>query len=170
MLEAHIVEDITTEQETFWNTTGTHDSMVVTELLDKIAGKVGMNAIHRYLPDEHYWPERSLKTATSFTEKPTTSWSSDLPRPVHLLPKPEVIEVTVPMPDYPPMLFRYKGELHTICKADGPERIEQEWWQDESLYRDYYCVEDESGSRYWLFRLGDYSTDEPKWFIHGFFA
>ena len=57
-----------------------------------------------------------------------------------------------------------------IKKADGPERIEQEWWLEQGRYRDYYCVEDENGSRYWLFRLGDYSDCEPQWFIHGFFA
>jgi protein ImuB len=52
------------------------------------------------------------------------------------------------------MLFRYKGELHKIVKADGPERIEQEWWLQQGDHRDYYSVEDEAGRRYWLFRSG----------------
>jgi protein ImuB len=68
------------------------------------------------------------------------------------------------------MLFRYKEEVHNIKKADGPERIEQEWWLEEGMYRDYYSVEDEKGARYWLFRSGAYDQGEPKWFIHGFFA
>jgi len=69
------------------------------------------------------------------------------------------------------MLFRYLGKLHKIKKADGPERIEQEWWLQEGPHRDYYTVEDEEGRRYWLFRSGHYSEDEkPRWFIHGFFA
>ena len=69
------------------------------------------------------------------------------------------------------MLFRYKGELHRIKKADGPERIEREWWLETGAHRDYYCVEDEKGQRYWLFRLGHYDADQPhQWFIHGFFA
>jgi protein ImuB len=169
VIEAPIVEDAPATQEAFW-ATSSHDDMEVMELLDRIGGKVGMNTIHRYLPDEHYWPERSLKIAGSFEEKETTPWRTDLPRPVHLLPKPELIEVSVPMPDYPPLLFIYKGQLHNIKKADGPERIEQEWWIENGLYRDYYCVEDESGRRYWLFRSGSYDTCDPKWFIHGFFA
>jgi hypothetical protein len=41
------------------------------------------------------------------------------------------------------MQFRYKGKLYPIAKSDGPERIEQEWWLADGLYRDYYCVEDE---------------------------
>ena len=108
--------------------------------MDRIAGKLGVHTIHRYLPDEHYWPERTIKIASSLSEIAQTPWRIDLPRPIHLLPTPEKIDVTVPIPDYPPMLFHYKGELHNIKKADGPERIEQEWWQQQGLYRDYYCV------------------------------
>ena len=91
-------------------------------------------------------------------------------RPLQLLAIPEKIEVTAPIPDYPPMLFRHKGKLHTIIKADGPERMEQEWWIAGGRHRDYYYVEDEEGKRYWLFRSGHYETDKHRWFIHGFFA
>jgi len=168
--EAPIVEDISAQQDALWDFTEGGNGTAIGELLDRIAGKLGADTIHRYLPDEHYWPERSVKAATSLAEQPQTSWRTDLPRPIHLLPKPETIEVTVPMPDYPPMLFRYKGELHNVSKADGPERIEQEWWLNQGLYRDYYCIEDENGARYWLFREGSYEQRDPKWFIHGFFA
>jgi protein ImuB len=69
------------------------------------------------------------------------------------------------------MNFRYKGKLHTIKKADGPERIQPEWWLKKEEFRDYYVVENEEGKRYWLFRAGHYSADKnPSWFIHGFFA
>ena len=68
------------------------------------------------------------------------------------------------------MLFRYRGKLHRIKKADGPERIEREWWISEGAHRDYYCVEDEEGARYWLFRSGHYTDDNTqRWFLHGFF-
>jgi len=170
VLEAPVVEDLSAEQEALWAVSGSHDAAVIAELLDKIAGKVGPNAIHRYLPAEHYWPEWSFVLSTSLQEKPQTEWRTDQPRPVHLLPVPEPILVTVPIPDYPPMLFHYKGNLHKVVKADGPERIEREWWIDAGEHRDYYCVEDENGARYWLFRLGHYASGEPKWFLHGFFA
>lgn len=169
VLEAPVVEVLSSNQEAIWNFSYNRE-MEIAELLDRIAVKVGMNTIHRYLPDEHHWPERSYKLATSLQEEATTTWQDELPRPVHLLPNPELIEVTVAMPDYPPMLFKYKGNLHRVQKADGPERIEQEWWIEQGLYRDYYCVEDDKGERYWLFRLGHYHNAEPKWFIHGFFA
>jgi protein ImuB len=69
------------------------------------------------------------------------------------------------------MLFRHQGRLHKIIKADGPERIEPEWWLQTGQHRDYYCVEDEEGRRFWLFRLGHYDAEKTyQWFIHGFFA
>jgi protein ImuB len=169
-VEASVVEDISAMQDALWDFTEGGNGAAIGELLDRIAGKLGADTIHRYLPDEHYWPERSVKAASSLTEQPQASWRTELPRPIHLLRTPETIEVTVPMPDYPPMLFRYKGELHNVTKADGPERIEQEWWLNQGLYRDYYCIEDEKGARYWLFREGSYEQGDPKWFIHGFFA
>lgn len=169
MVEAAKVEAMSAAQDALWNTLNQNNAEVA-ELLDRLAGKVGIHSIRRYLPQEHHWPERSVKPAADFDEKPATSWPENLPRPVHLLPKPETIEVTVPLPDYPPILFRYKAKVFNISKADGPERIEQEWWIEDGLYRDYYCVEDDTGGRYWLFRLGHYNDDDSEWFIHGFFA
>lgn len=170
VLDATIVEDLTSAQDALWATKDSRDNAAVAELLDRIAGKLGMEVIHRYLPDEHHWPERSIKLASSLNEKPHIPWSKSKPRPIQLLRRPEPIEVTVRIPDYPPMLFQHKGKVHRIAKADGPERIEQEWWIEKGVYRDYYCVEDQKGARYWLFRLGCYSNDDVKWFLHGFFA
>lgn len=170
MLEATTVEDYAVALEQLWNIGKAEHEKDVSELLDRIAGKIGMSAIHRYLPAEHYWPEHSMKEAACLSEKPQTMWRTDKPRPVHVLPQPEQIEVLVPLPDYPPILFKYKSKLHRISKADGPERIEREWWLKDGEHRDYYCVEDEAGGRYWLFRLGSYENNNPEWFIHGFFA
>ena len=171
VLEAPKVEDDLPMQERLWSNHRDLDNTVLFELLDRLSGKFGRHHIHRYLPDEHFWPERSVRHASSLTEKLTAEWIVDRPRPIQLLSKPERIIVTAPIPDYPPMNFRYKGQLHTIRKADGPERIEQEWWLQEGEHRDYYYVEDEEGCRYWLFRSGPYSADRTyQWFIHGFFA
>jgi protein ImuB len=170
LLEAPIIEDIEPAQDVLWETTNSKKEIELAELLDRIAIKMGQGSIHRYFPDEHYWPERSVKVVTSIQEQLSVKWRIGVPRPIHLLSKPEPIVVTVPIPDYPPMHFHYKGKLHNVVKADGPERIEQEWWIEDGLYRDYYCIEDEYGARYWVFRLGQYNREEPKWFIHGFFA
>ena len=169
-LSAQKTEDLIVVQDTFWNKTASLQNKDLSELLDGLQSRFGSNTIHRYLPAEHYLPERSIQLSASLSEQPATAWSLDKWRPIQLLQKPEPIQVTAPIPDYPPMNFRYKGKLHSVTKADACERIEPEWWLDGGLHRDYYIVEDEEGKRYWLFRLGHYNADTiPPWFIHGFF-
>lgn len=171
LLEAPVVEEADAAQETFWKKGGKLDDPQVSELIDRLAGKLGSEKIFRYLPAAHYWPERSVQPALSLQQERSTEWRLDRPRPLHLLHPPEPIEVTAPVPDYPPMLFRHRGVLHRVLRADGPERIEQEWWISDGPHRDYYCVEDEEGRRYWLFRLGHYTAGRTEqWFLHGMFA
>jgi len=170
VLEAPHTEEVTASQEALWEANFQNDTRVA-ELLDRIASRIGTGGVKRYLPVERHWPEHSVRPATSLQETTTVPWQMDLPRPIYLLPQPEAIEATVRLPDYPPLLFRYKGAVHTIVKADGPERIEQEWWLQSGQYRDYYIVEDEKGARFWLFRSGPYDAENrPKWYLHGFFA
>lgn len=171
LLEASGVEEYFARPGQLWSGAGSLQDIRLTEMVDRIAGRIGAENIIRYLPDEHYWPERSFKPADTLGEPVTSVWKTDHPRPLHVLPQPEPVTVTAPVPDYPPMSFRYKEILHTIKKADGPERIEAEWWVAEGEHRDYYIVEDEAGARYWLFRLGHYTGEKPhRWFLHGFFA
>lgn len=174
VLQAPVVEEVIAGQTALWVTDEDKglENAELAELLDRLAGKLGeKNTIRRYLPLEHHWPERSVKPSASLAEKPATAWGSGRPRPIRLLAIPEPVEVTAPIPDYPPMLFIHRNELHRIKKADGPERIEREWWIEAGELRDYYQVEDEEGRRYWLFRSGHYSGDKPvRWYLHGFFA
>lgn len=171
LLKASLIEKMPLQQESLWTKGSGLNNSHLAELLDRLAMKLGFDSFHRYLPDEHHWPERSIKTAASLLEKPTTTWNANRQRPTRLLSRPEPIEVTAPIPDYPPMTFRYRGKVHFIKKADGPERIEREWWTDPGEHRDYYQVEDEDGQRYWLFRSGHYAGEKSyQWFIHGFFA
>lgn len=171
ILEAPEVEDSEPVQEALWAGSPGLDDQGLTELLDRLAGKLGAGSIHRYLPDKHFWPERSFKHEPSLQAKAENSWRTSKPRPVQLLPRPEPVFVAAPIPDYPPIIFRYKDKVHAIKKTDGPERIEREWWMDEGEHRDYYIVEDEQGERYWLFRSGHYQPNQShQWFLHGFFA
>lgn len=170
MLEAPKVESLVPAQSKMWEGSGGLHDQRLAELIDRLSNKIDGSRIYRYLPDEHYWPERSVKKTTSLSEVPTTQWRTDVVRPLQLLPTPEPIDVAAPIPDYPPMLFRHKGNVHNIVRADGPERIEQEWWLQQGQHRDYYRVEDEHGNRYWLFRLGHYHDEKFQWFLHGYFA
>jgi protein ImuB len=171
ILDAPKVGDVEVPQGAMWTATPGLDDQSVTQLLDRVAGKVGAGVIHRYLPATRYWPERSIKGALTLSEKPIADWSTSRPRPTELLKQPDPIEVMALIPDHPPKFFIYKGVQHLVAKADGPERIEREWWLDQGEHRDYYQVEDDKGQRYWLFRSGHYGAEKKyKWFIHGFFA
>ncbi|WP_017259528.1 Y-family DNA polymerase [Pedobacter arcticus] len=170
VLEASGIEPVELLQQPIWTSSHESDEQLLAEVLDRIALRAGKNAIQRYLPQAHYWPERSIKKVNSLEEKPTIPWPTDKPRPTHLLAVPQPVLVSAPIPDYPPILFVYKGKRHDIKKADGPERIEREWWIESGEHRDYYVVEDETGKRYWLFRSGHYAEERSEWFIHGFFA
>lgn len=51
-----------------------------------------------------------------------------------------------------PAAFRWRGRVHRIIRADGPERIAPEWWRRPGgAARDYYRIEDGDGRRFWLF-------------------
>jgi protein ImuB len=169
VMEATRVDDMETVQEQIWAEPKGLGDTTLAELLDRIAGKVGNDAISRYLPSQNHWPERSVKLAGSLTEEPQSDWPEIL-RPVSLLTVPEPIEVMALVPDNPPKVFTYKGKRHQIVKADGPERIGREWWQDHGEHRDYYIVEDDQGCRYWVFRSGHYDSEDAHWYLHGYFA
>jgi protein ImuB len=90
------------------------------------------------------------------------------------------VEVTALAPDDPPRLFRWRGVIHRVRLAEGPERLAPEWWrapfdtaderESELGGRDYYQVENETGARFWLFREGRYRSDRPtRWWLHGLF-
>lgn len=171
-LGAPKVEDVNVEQATLWETTRELEKSGLPELIDRIINVVvEKNAVRRYLPNAHYWPERSMREAVSIQEKSDGIWPEAEEMPVFVLQQPQAIEVTAAMPDYPPMHFKYRSRLYTITKADGPERIANEWWLDAAPYRDYYALEDNKGARYWVYSSGD-DTGSPgrQWFIHGFFA
>ncbi len=95
-------------------------------------------------------------------------------RPIRLLARPQPIDVTAALPDAPPVLFRWRKVLHRIVRAEGPERIEPEWWRGDAdaggETRDYYRVESTAGLRFWVFREGIYGAGRlPRWYLHGLF-
>jgi protein ImuB len=169
ILAATRTEDMNPAQDALFESQG-FDNAALPELVDRLAAKLGPGRIYRTLPRESHWPERAVKSTGSIAEEKTAPWTAK-PRPIRILPRPEPVEVMAPVPDYPPMLFRHNGRLHRIARADGPERIEPEWWVARGIARDYYRLEDEDGQRYWIFRAGQYSAEKvSQWFLHGYFA
>src|ERR1700733_10775136 len=114
MIEALKAEKISPHQEKLWDAICGLENPGLSELMDRLANRFGNTPIRRFLPSEHYLPERSFKESVSLTESSGTPWLTGRPRPLQILSRPELIEVAAPIPDYPPMLFRYQGKLHII--------------------------------------------------------
>ena len=163
ILDATKTEPAIDKQSLLWSGKSGTQSEMVAELLDNIAARIGASNIHRYLPAEHYLPEKIAQNTIDLNAQ-AADWRSDKPRPLQLLDPPEAIEAMALTPDYPPKQFIHRKERHIIANADGPERIECEWWEQPDGYRDYFNVEDEEGRRYWI-----YANADKYWFLHGYF-
>jgi protein ImuB len=146
--------------------------MDLARLVDRLANRLGPRAPARPLPRESHVPERVVDFAPVLGNRAVKAvWDPAKPRPVRLLARPEPIEVVAPLPDDPPLLFRWRRQAHRVRRSAGPERIADEWWREIAAPRDYYQVEDEAGRRFWLYRAGLYDAETlPRWFLHGFFA
>lgn len=148
-------------------------------LIDRLVNRLGENRVWRADPYQSHVPERSVVRVAPLDPPAMAGWDPDRPRPTRLFRKPEAITAVAKLPDDPPMQFYWRGRAHRVRRAEGPERIGQEWWRagigegetGPGKVRDYYRVEDEAGGRFWIYRQGLYGGDEtPKWWIHGLFG
>ncbi len=151
------------------------DPAELAALIDRLANRLGAGALCRLVPQESHVPERAAQPAPVFASAAGMAWDATRLRPIRLLPRPEPIEAVVaPIPDDPPVQFRWRRLQHQVRRAEGPERILGEWWRgagEAATLRDYYCVEDEKGRRFWLYRAGLYRPEAAaRWFMHGLFA
>ncbi len=145
-------------------------------VIDELANRLGAARLWRLAPQASHVPERAQRREPPLA--PLPSWPEAVAfRPLRLLPRPEPIAATAPLPDQPPRQFRWRGRLYRVRAASGPERIAADWWQqpavagrqETDLLRDYYRVEDSEGNRFWVFRAG-LAAATARWFLHGLFA
>ncbi len=178
-IEAATLEAIETSQarplQIRWDGSTRPDSLA--PLIDRLINRTGVLDVWRDGPYPSHLPERARHSTPPLAPAGSSDgcgWDPSRPRPVRLLSRPEPVEAVALAPDDPPQLFRWRGVLHRVHRAEGPERLAPEWWRlDEEEAkrvpaRDYYRVEDESGCRFWLYRAGAHSSDGPaRWWLHG---
>jgi protein ImuB len=92
-------------------------------------------------------------------------WPNGSFRPLRLARRPIPLEALAIAPEGPPIRFAWAGREYRVAVHWGPERIETGWWRGRPIRRDYYRVETDEGSRYWLFRR----LRDGRWFLHGWF-
>ncbi|GGF12160.1 protein ImuB [Aliidongia dinghuensis] len=181
-LEAHAVEAMAPRQQ---GLDARADQGAVAPLVDRLANRLGARNVLGLVPVDSHLPERAARLVSLLDGRSRQpggkqpDWTSRQPRPIRLLAHPDPIEVMAPVPDDPPLMFRWRRVPHRVRRAEGPERIALEWWHEPPIgaegagtdgIRDYYRVEDEAGRRFWLYRRGLYRPEvPPAWFLHGFF-
>lgn len=145
-------------------------------LVDRLVNRLGEGQVWRAEVFESHVPERAVRSAPAIGAPASDGWDPDRPRPIRLFAHPEAIEVLARLPDDPPMVFTWRGRRRRVRRAEGPERIAEEWWRRPvdtvrtGHVRDYYRVEDEAGERFWIFRAGLYGHGDVRWWLHGVFA
>ncbi len=124
-------------------------------LLDRLRNRLGLQAIEQIGCRDEHLPELAVHVSAGPAGEPAPAGPHCAQRPFWLMPQPQAL-------GRHRRQLRWNGPLRLVY---GPERIEDNWWQ-EAVSRDYYIAEDGQGQYYWVFRdrlgLG--------WHIHGIFA
>lgn len=177
---------------------GQNDSgTALARLVDRLSGRLGADRVCRLEPVASHWPERawirrSLLAEDGGISDDTQRAETSGPlraRPLLLLARPEPIGVIAEVPEGAPVRLLWRRVSRRIVRSEGPERIAPEWWRAKAAggdapalrSRDYYQLEDDTGTRYWVFREGLYARDEvgdgesgdgagPRWYLHGLFG
>jgi protein ImuB len=149
-------------------------------LVERLSARFTPEQVVRFVSRDTHIPERAAEAIPALSsEQSAITWvvqdSGEPPlRPLFLFTPPHAIDVTASVPDGPPHRFFWRRVEHAIVKAEGPERIAQEWWRDagQAMTRDYFRLEDTAGRRFWVYREGLYGMEvtNPRWFLHGIFA
>jgi protein ImuB len=186
VLAAEVVEPLLPEPLA-WRGMGAGDldqARDLAPLVDRLSNRLGEGAVAQLAPQASHLPERAQRRVPALVREkpepfPERRRQDEAPaRPLRLLARPEPIEAVAPVPDQPPVLFRWRQALHRVARVRGPERLAPEWWRAPEadpavLTRDYFAVEDTEGGRFWLFREGLYlagAASLPRWYLHGMFA
>ena len=137
------------------------EAAALAELLDRLGQRL---RVRRAAAVASHWPERMIALGDPHAAVPglPAGWGVQ-PAPVLLLRRHLAVQVVAALPDDPPSLLRWRGAAHRVRQAEGPLRLEPEWWRTraEAAPRDYYRVELPSGARLWLYRAG------LDWCLHG---
>ena len=151
--------------ELFASTAGQAESMA--RLVERLASRLGAEAVHRYSLVADHRPERSFALRPALQgdaarERTQQDLADALPpRPSWLLTQPVALMVRNEKPCY----------LGSLTMLAGPERIEAGWWDDALAARDYFIAGNDSKMLLWVYReRASVAEDTPGWFLHGFFG
>lgn len=119
------------------------------EVLEQLAARLGESNVFRLALRNDHRPECAGQQLPLGQHPPSHQpETQSLPRPLWLLAEPKLAP--------PNLLFK-----------SGPERLENGWWEEPDVRRDYYTACDTQGSRYWVFER----REQPGvFYLHGYFS
>lgn len=166
-LRATTIEKLSPEQLALLEQQRHDADAELSRLIELLALRLGPKSFVRAEPVQSHLPERAYRCVQADAD--VRSSVMEMParvRPLHLFSTPiEVPAIASPSPDSEgaPISFTWKGHVHRIIYAQGPERICGPWWEGRNKTRDYFDAEDAAGRRFWMFRV----RETGKWYVQG---
>ena len=180
MLTADVVEPMLACQTALEAGTETRRTESLAALIDRLTARLGEDRVLTPEAVDSWIPERAERLRPALGRSVAADAGGMGRRPILLLDPPEPIhDPLFDLPDGAPARFTWRRAPRRVTRAEGPERLSPEWWRTaKARTRDYYCLEDADGGRYWVFREGLYgreyagAPDEgaPTWWMHGVLA
>ncbi|HYC67264.1 DNA polymerase Y family protein [Brevundimonas sp.] len=180
MLTADVVEPMTACQAALEAEAQTRQTESLAALIDRLTARLGEDRVLTPEAVDSWIPERAERLAPALGRPVEADPGGMGRRPILLLDPPEPIrDPLFDLPDGAPARFTWRRAPRRVTRAEGPERLSPEWWRTaRARTRDYYCLEDADGARYWVFREGLYGREyaggpderAPTWWMHGVLA
>jgi protein ImuB len=149
----------------------TDDGRTLTEVLDRLAARLGPQGVLRPLLVDDHRPEcaqRWLPAAQWASQPQRRGAPPPPPQPSFLLAQPLPLAVCDGQP-------QYHGQLELLA---GPHRIEGGWWHDgrapgaaraQPVERDYWLARSAHAGLLWVYRQRT-GAAAAGWFVHGSYA
>ncbi len=131
----------------------TTDSQSWRQLIEQFEARLGSECLKRLVVCLDHRPEYAI----SISDRCVRTAATGLPlRPLWLLETPQALSLVGGLP-------QWQGSLRLMRPF---ERIEQGWWDQQDICRDYCVAHNAAGSKLWLYR----DRRSKGWFLHGVFA
>ena len=102
----------------------------IEHVMDNLAARFGRKALYIALPDDDHRPEKAWLAEVLKTRSPSFEWPA---RPLWLYPEPKLSD-------------------RPLTLVSAAERIENGWWDNIDVRRDYYIACDSDGACFWVYK------------------
>lgn len=180
MLTADEVQPMAALQAGLEAGTEARQAETLAALVDRLTARLGEDRVLTPEALDSWLPERAERLRPALGRRVQADAAALGRRPILLLDPPEPIrDALFDLPDGAPARFTWRRAARRVVRSEGPERLSPEWWRaTRARTRDYYCLEDADGGRYWVFREGLYGREyaggpeerAPTWWMHGVLA